>query len=111
MAFKILPFAGAAYPGDYADNTDFKQYFGFGAYDKWPTHALPDIQVPLARGGTTTMSLLPATEVGMRTRWCRTRQRTITVPVKTSKHRCFVICPDCGKHVPAGRTNQHKCKA
>jgi len=30
-------------------------------------------------------------------------------PFKSSRHRIMVIC-DCGKHVPAGRMRQHRCK-
>ena len=29
---------------------------------------------------------------------------------KSSAHRTYAVCPDCGTHVPAGRTHQHKCK-
>lgn len=109
MPFKIEPFGGARYNGHYADNQDFKQYFGLKPQDKWPTGAMSDVYVKTTKGAVTSMWLLPRAEPVMKTRWDRLAGRFIEVPVKTSKHRCYVLCPDCSRGVPAGRAHQHKC--
>jgi len=99
MAFKITPFGGQRYNGHYADHGDIRQYLGFKRNAKLPIEfTVPYVVVPLTDGRETTIFVLrgnPSTD-GWRG--------------KSSAHRCFAVCPDCGARVPAGRTHQHKCK-
>jgi len=94
--------------GWYADSYDFKLLFGLKVEEKWPRYELPPITVELKDGRTTIMWLeahepiLDKSGQPALNYWGRV--------VKTSKHRCFTCCPDCGAKVPAGRTGQHKCK-
>lgn len=98
MSFKIMPFGGQQYPGDYADHTDIHQYLGFKPYEKMPADYSNHTRVPLTDNRTVSLHVNKGTvsEIGWRG--------------KSSKHRCFVCCPDCDVSVPAGRTTQHKCK-
>lgn len=125
MAFKIAPYAGQTYAGHYADHRDIRAYLGFGTlverkmrfynhnedlfYDEHYTtieaRKLPidfctpsDIAVPLTDGRSTVIYCRPG------------NPSTNGRRGKSSAHRCFAVCPDCGAHVPAGRTHQHKCK-
>ena len=117
MAFKIAPLAGQTYPRAYADHRDIRAYLGFGRLvenppSRWPcipyvtveSGKLPlefsgSVTVPLTDGRTATLICLPGNPA------------PAGAPryAKSSKHRCFVACPDCGASVPAGRTHQHKC--
>lgn len=119
--FHILPFPGQAYPGNYANHHDIRAYLGHaklvkrelspGGYNKpkvsymtLESKKLPmdftesGVWVPLVDGRSAMLYCAPGnpSDAGMRR--------------KSSAHRCRVICPDCGAHVPAGRTHQHKCK-
>lgn len=117
MAFKIAPLAGQTYPGAYADHRDVRAYLGFGKVversfgrgqptyltvesGKLPIDFSGSVTVPLTDGRTATLICLPGNPA------------PVGAPryAKSSKHRCFVACPDCGASVPAGRTHQHKCK-
>jgi hypothetical protein len=115
MAFKIAPFAGQTYPGAYADHHDIRAYLGFGKVVErsfgrgQPTYLtvesgrLPidfsgSVTVPLTDGRSATLICLPG------------NPSTDGRRGKSSAHRCYVACPDCGAPVPAGRTHQHKCK-
>ena len=105
MAFKIEPFGGTRYSGHYADHGDIRQYLGFKRNAKLPLDFCTDtdVWVPLVGHSATSARLYckqgnPA-PAGER-RWRN----------KSSAHRCYVVCPDCGEHVPAGRAHQHKCK-
>ena len=101
MAFKIEPFGGARYKGHYADHVDVRQYLGLRPNQKLPHDLRTEIEVPLTDGRTTTLIVKDSkpAPAGPR-RWAS----------KSSAHRCYAVCPDCGQHVPAGRTHQHKCK-
>jgi hypothetical protein len=100
MAFKILPFGGQRWAGDYADHDDIRQYLGFKARTKLPIDFSTVTTVPLVGGGATVLEVRPGTSAPEGNwRW----------RFKSSKHRCFAVCPSCGHKVPAGRTHQHKC--
>lgn len=109
MPFKLMPFGGQRYNGHYADNVDFKQYFGLKPSDKWPTGALSDVEIRTTDGRVTSMWLLPRGPVKTHERYDWAKHKVVTVPIKTSKHRCMVHCPDCSVGVSAGRAHQHKC--
>ncbi len=47
----------------------------------------------------------PAPDPVFINKWGRTRL------LKRSTHRVMAECPDCGKHLSAGRMHQHVCKA
>lgn len=104
MGFKIEPFGGRQYQGDYANHTDIRQYLGLSAYAKLPKEPSPSCVwgVPLTDGRETMLQVRKGGEA-RRNQWGRL--------IKSSKHRVFALCPDCEKMVPAGRTHQHKCKA
>lgn len=95
--FKIMPFAGMRYRGDYANHHDVRQYFGFEPYAKVPANFVGERQVFLTDGRTTTLTM----HEGRAGRDWR---------AKSSAHRTHAVCPDCGAKVPAGRVHQHKCK-
>jgi hypothetical protein len=97
MAFKIMPFGGQQYRGQYANHYDIRQYLGFKANAKLPMDFEERITVPLQDGRTTQLIVTKG------------RQSTIGRCGKSSTHRCFARCPDCHALVPAGRTVQHKC--
>jgi hypothetical protein len=101
MPFKIEPFGGARYNGHYADHVDIRQYLGLRPNQKLPHDMWEQIGVPLTDGRETILTVRPSTPAPAGERRWRN---------KSSAHRCFVICPDCLKAVPAGRTHQHKCK-
>ena len=115
MAFKIAPYPGQTYGRPYAGNEDVRAYLGWGklverphwstggTYTTLKTSKLPMgyqgwTLVPLTDGRETKLICLPGNPSpnGMRG--------------KSSTHRTYAVCPDCGAHVPAGRTHQHKCK-
>lgn len=115
MPFMIAPFPGQSYPSRYAGHHDIRAYLGLGAlvqrsfgggapYMTVESRKLPaDLDkviqdVPLTDGRRTVLRCYPSgflKPLGKR---------------KSSAHRCYVECPDCGAEVPAGRTHQHKCK-
>lgn len=116
MPFKILPFPGQTHPGRYAGHHDVRAYLGFGKlversfgrgerYTTVESSKLPldfsesGVWVPLVGGGSAMLYCAPGNPSPNGRRG------------KSSRHRCRVICPDCGQHVPAGRTHQHKCKS
>jgi hypothetical protein len=86
----------------YARVEDFFDYMCVEG-NKWPVRGVAEAVVPLTDGRETLMWVEPQGAVPMQARYPNRR-------VKTSKHRCFVRCPDCKATVPAGRTTQHKCK-
>jgi hypothetical protein len=119
MPFKIAPYAGQTYTRQYADHRDIRAYLGWGklvevrAYLGWgkndelyttvkcgtlPIGFCGSVIVPLTDGRTTKLICNPgkASLIGRRG--------------KSSTHRTFAECPDCGASVPTGRTHQHKCK-
>lgn len=101
MAFKIEPFGGARYKGHYADHQDIRQYLGLDPRKKLPMDFFKVVQVTLTDGRPTVLLCNPGNPAPEGERRWRN---------KSSKHRCFVSCPDCAAAVPAGRTHQHKCK-
>jgi hypothetical protein len=114
MTFKIKPFAGQTYAGHYADHHDIRAYLGLGqivqrqwgngeTYEtveskKMPVDFAGETTVPLTDGRTTRLFAVEG------------QQSPNGWRGKSSAHRCYAVCPDCGTHVPAGRTHQHKCK-
>ena len=115
MPFKIAPYAGQTYTRQYADHRDVRAYLGWGNLvelrlryndelyttvkcDTLPLDFFGSVIVPLTDGRTTTVVCRPgkASLSGRRG--------------KSSTHRTFATCPDCGASVPTGRTHQHKCK-
>lgn len=115
MAFRIAPFPGQSYPSAYANHHDIRAYLGFGKLverqfgdgrpyitiesSKLPVEADRVVhELPLSDGRTTTLRCYPSGFLKPLGRG------------KSSAHRCFAVCPDCGAEVPAGRTHQHKCK-
>lgn len=117
MPFYIAPFAGQTYAGRYAQHADIRAYLGWAKLvdrqhwsdgstittlkvGKLPMGFQGWTMVPLTDGRETKLICLPGNPApeGAPRYW------------KSSKHRCFAVCPDCGTHVPAGRTHQHKCK-
>lgn len=114
MSFKIEPFGGARHSGDYADHHDIRAYLGWGKmreytrYDGTTYSSVIGQRLPMGFQGWTMVPLTDGRET-----------KLICLPGnpstdgwrgKSSAHRCFAVCPDCGAHVPAGRTHQHKCK-
>ena len=123
MAFKIAPYAGQTYAGHYADHRDIRAYLGFGTlverkmrlynhnedlfYDEQYT-TLEARKLPLDFSKTV---MVPLTDGRQTVLICKTGNPSPNGwRGKSSAHRCYVSCPDCGAHVPAGRTHQHKCK-
>ena len=113
MTFRIAPYPGQTYHAPYADHHDIRAYLGWGKLVEvpWSSQRTIRIQsrklpmgfqgwtmVPLTDGRSTKLICLPGNPSPNGWRG------------KSSKHRCFAVCPDCGAHVPAGRTHQHKCK-
>lgn len=113
MTFRIAPYPGQTYQAPYADHHDIRAYLGWGKLVEvpWSSQRTIRIQsrklpmgfqgwtmVPLTDGRSTKLICLPGNPSPNGWRG------------KSSKHRCFAVCPDCGAHVPAGRTHQHKCK-
>lgn len=114
MAFKITPYGGAKHASDYADHHDIRAYLGWGKtreytlYDGSTYASVVGQRLPIGFQGWTIVPLMDGRET-----------KLICLPGnpstdgrrgKSSAHRCFAVCPDCGAHVPAGRTHQHKCK-
>lgn len=115
MSFKIAPFQGQTYPGPYATHADIRAYLGLGKlvdrsfgdgrpYRTVEAGKLPldfcesGVWVPLVGGGSVMI-------------WCRPgNPSALGRRGKSSAHRVFCECPDCGATVPVGRTHQHKCK-
>lgn len=102
MAFYILPHPASPVQGRYADHDDIRQYLGFKRGAKLPLDFTSSCTwVPLTDGRHTVLIVRPGNPAPAGERRWRN---------KSSAHRCFVSCPDCGEAVPAGRTHQHKCK-
>ena len=114
MTFKIKPFAGQSYAGHYADHHDIRAYLGWGSIVRrqWGNgahyEAVQSKKLPVGYQGWTMVPLTDGREVKL---ICLPGNVSATGRRgKSSAHRCFAVCPDCGTHVPAGRTQQHKCK-
>tara|TARA_R110000868_G_scaffold47912_1_gene156422 strand:+ start:888 stop:1292 length:405 start_codon:yes stop_codon:yes gene_type:complete len=130
MTFKIAPFPGQTYSGPYADHSDVRAYLGFAdlverklrsynagenlyydeCYTTLKARKLPidfctttDVWVPLLDHSAAFARLY--CKQGLEAPAGERRWRS-----KSSAHRCYAVCPDCGVHVPAGRAHQHKCK-
>ena len=115
MAFKIAPFPGQTFGRHYAGHEDIRAYLGWGKLvdrPHWSSggtyRTLKTVKLPMGFQGWTMVPLTDGREA-----------KLICLPgnpspdgmrSKSSTHRCFAVCPDCGTHVPAGRTHQHKCK-
>ena len=117
MAFFIAPFPGQTYGPRYAGHADIRAYLGLadlverphwstgGTYVTLKARKLPMdffkvVTVTLTDGRQTVLLCNPGTPA----------PEDAPRYWKSSKHRCFVSCPDCRAAVPAGRTHQHKCK-
>lgn len=102
MAFYILPHPANPIQGRYADHGDIRLYLGLARDAKLPMNFCTDsdIWVPLAGHSAASARLYCKPGNPSPNGWRG----------KSSAHRCFAVCPDCGEHVPAGRTHQHKCK-
>jgi hypothetical protein len=114
MTFRIQPFAGQTHVGLYADHRDIRAYLGWGKlvdvtrYDGTTYTTLKSSKLPAGYQGWTMVPLTDGREVKL---ICLTGNVSTTGwRGKSSAHRCYAVCPDCGTHVPAGRTHQHKCK-
>ena len=115
MTFRIAPYPGQTYQRPYADHQDIRAYLGWGklveAENSWSGKRHVRIQSRKLPMGYQGWTMVPLTDVRS--------TKLICLPGnpspngwrgKSSQHRCFAVCPDCGVHVPAGRTHQHKCK-
>lgn len=98
MPFYIKPHRDNPYQRSYADHRDIRLHFGIKG-DKLPLDFEGMTIVHLRDGRQTDVHCFASSSDG-KGDW-----RT-----KTSKHRCFAVCPDCRDFVPAGRTRQHKCR-
>lgn len=114
MTFRIQPFAGQTHIGLYADHRDIRAYLGWGKlvdvtrYDGTTYTTLKSSKLPAGYQGWTMVPLTDGREVKL---ICLTGNPSPNGwRGKSSAHRCYAVCPDCGTHVPAGRTHQHKCK-
>jgi len=114
MAFFIKAFAGQTYDHRYATHHDIRAYLGWGKlvdvtrYDGTTYTTLDSAKLPMAYQGWTMVPLTDGRETKL---ICLPgRPSTNGWRGKSSAHRCFAVCPDCGTHVPAGRVHQHKCK-
>jgi len=113
MPFYITPFAGQTYSGAYARHSDIRAYLGWGKLvdarlgDDRAYTELRASKLPAGYQGWTVVPLTDGRETKL---ICALGKQSATgLRGKSSAHRCFAICPDCGTHVPAGRTQQHKC--
>ena len=114
MTFRIKPFAGQTHAGAYADHHDIRAYLGWGkiVQRQWGNGATYETveskKLPMGFQGWTMVPLTDGREAKL---ICLTgNPSTNGWRGKSSAHRCYAVCPDCGAHVPAGRTHQHKCK-
>ena len=105
MAFYIQPHPANPIQSRYADHGDIRLYLGLSRDAKLPIDfcTTTDVWVPLK--GHSAASARLYCKQGIEAPAGPRRWRN-----KSSAHRCFVVCPDCEAHVPAGRTHQHKCK-
>ena len=116
MPFFIAPYPGQTYPSSYAHHDDIRAYLGFAklvsrsfgdgrpyqtleARKLPPEHYTAPIWVPLVGGGSALLYCV------------RGHRSLVGMRGKSSRHRCYAVCPTCADHVPAGRTHQHKCKS
>jgi hypothetical protein len=118
MPFRIAPFAGQTYARPYASHEDIRAYLGWGKLVE-EAHWSPDVgaytrvqsqKLPMGFAGWTMVPLTDGREVKLICLKGNPTPEGAPRYAKSSKHRCFAVCPDCGTHVPAGRTHQHKCK-
>lgn len=115
MAFRIAPYPGQTYVQPYASHEDIRAYLGWGKLveiDHWSTGGtytrVQSGKLPMGFAGWTMVPLTDGREVKL---IClKGNPSKDGWRGKSSTHRCFAVCPDCGTHVPAGRTHQHKCK-
>ena len=117
MAFRIAPFAGQTYDRLYASHEDIRAYLGWGKLVEipdWSTGGtctrVQSQKLPMGFAGWTMVPLKDGREVKLICLKGNPMPEGAPRYAKSSKHRCFAVCPDCGTHVPAGRTHQHKCK-
>ena len=116
MPFKIAPFHGQTYPGRYADHHDVRAYLGWGKIVErsWGGNSAPYLAVESKRlplDFCESGIWVPLTDGRSALLYCKPGNPSVDGRRgKSSAHRCFVTCPDCGASVPAGRTHQHKCK-
>ena len=124
MPFKIAPFPGQTYSRPYADHSDIRAYLGFAElverkmrlynpnedlfYDERYT-TLKARKLPL--DFCESAVVVPLTDHRSTVIYCKPGNPSPNGQRgKSSAHRVFAMCPDCGEAVPAGRTHQHKCK-
>lgn len=112
MAFHIKPFRPEQNYG-YAHHQDIRAYLGlyrwrnsFSGYTAGPLRYIQPLKMP---EDFAKVVVVPLTD-GRTTELYACHSRKHKHGGKSSRHRCFVTCPDCGKGVPAGRAHQHKCK-
>lgn len=117
MAFKIAPFPGQTYGRPYAGNEDIRAYLGWGKLVErphWSTGGtyttVKASKLPMGFQGWTMVPLVDGREVKLICLPGNPAPADAPRYWKSSKHRTYAVCPDCGTHVPAGRTHQHKCK-
>lgn len=117
MTFKITPYGGARYNGHYADHHDIRAYLGWGKLvertfsgSRETYQAVESKRLPMGFQGWTMVPLNDGRETKLICLPGNPTPEGAPRYAKSSKHRCFAVCPDCGTHVPAGRTHQHKCK-
>ena len=115
MGFRIAPYPGQTINRGYASHEDIRAYLGWGKLVEvphWSTGGtykrVQSRKLPMGFAGWTMVPLTDGRETKL---IClKGNPSTDGWRGKSSSHRCFAICPDCGKQVPAGRTHQHKCK-
>jgi hypothetical protein len=114
MAFLIAPYPGQTYAGRYAQHADIRAYLGWAKLverqhwsDGSTITTLKVGKLPMGYQGWTMVPLTDGRETKL---ICLPGHSAPDWRGKSSKHRTFAVCPDCGAHVPAGRTHQHKCK-
>lgn len=117
MSFKIAPYAGQSYAGQYADHRDVRAYLGWGKLVEQPHWSTGGTyttvmarKLPMGFAGWTMVPLTDGRETKLICLKGNPTPEGAPRYAKSSQHRCFAVCPDCGTHVPAGRTHQHKCK-
>jgi hypothetical protein len=115
MTFHIAPFAGQTYASRYASHHDIRAYLGwgklversFGGNTPYTTVESKRLPLDFCESGI----WVPLTDGRSALLYCKPGNPSVDGRRgKSSAHRCFVTCPDCGASVPAGRTHQHKCK-
>jgi hypothetical protein len=117
MPFFIAPFAGQTYERSYASHHDIRAYLGWGRLVDHPPSRWPCIPYTTIESKRLPLDFcesgiwVPLTDGRSALLYCKPGNPSVDGRRgKSSAHRCFVTCPDCGASVPAGRTHQHKCK-